>query len=110
MDSSSNMEEHNLRVSILCTHSIAGAFPLGIMICSDERTTTLVKGINFLKNCFPDDAFYGRGREVGPGVIMTDNSDELREALNLVWPSTKLILCIFHKFGADCTTKIIPFV
>ena len=29
-------------------------------------------------------------------VIMTDNCDELREALLFIWPNCIVLLCIFH--------------
>lgn len=32
IDATSNTEEHNLKVSIMCTHSVAGALPLSILI------------------------------------------------------------------------------
>ena len=41
IDATSNTEEHNLKVFIMCTHSIAGALPLSILITSDERESTL---------------------------------------------------------------------
>ena len=33
---------------------------------------------------------------VSPSVIMTDNCDELRQALEITWPGARLLLCIFH--------------
>jgi hypothetical protein len=95
IDSSSNMEELNLRVFIVCTHSVAGALPLGILIVSDERTATLVQGFTLLKNCMGENAFFCR-QSLGPMVIMTDNCSELRDALKIVWPESRLLLCIFH--------------
>ncbi len=95
VDSSSNMEELNLRVFLIVTHSVAGALPLGILIVSDERTSTLVQGFTFLKNCMGEGAFYDR-KDLGPMVIMTDNCSELRDALRIVWPESRLLLCIFH--------------
>ena len=35
------MDEDNLKVFIICTHSVTGALPLGLIITSDETTTTL---------------------------------------------------------------------
>ena len=43
-----------------------------------------------------DYSFYGRGQLNGPSVVMTDNCDELRDALHAVWPKSTLLLCIFH--------------
>ena len=31
IDATSNTEEHNLKVFVMCTHSVAGALPLGIL-------------------------------------------------------------------------------
>ena len=36
--SSSNMEEYNLRVFVMVTHSPAGALPLRVIITSDETS------------------------------------------------------------------------
>ena len=36
VDATSNTEEHNLKVFVMCTHSVSGALPLGILITSDE--------------------------------------------------------------------------
>ena len=97
IDSSSNMEELNLRVFLVCTHSAADALPLGILTVSDKRTaaSTLVKGFTLLKNCIGENAFFGR-QSLGPMVIMTDNRSELRDALKILWPESQLLLCIFH--------------
>lgn len=43
-----------------------------------------------------DYAFFDNGPVKGPMVIMTDNCDELKDALHAVWPSSKLFLCVFH--------------
>ena len=40
-------------------------------------------------------AFYNKATN-GPKVIMTDNCDELKDALHAVWPNSRLLLCIFH--------------
>ena len=82
-----------MRVFILCTHSVSGALPLGIVITSDEQMETLTKAFQMLKSIFPDNSFYGKGRAE---VIMTDNCSELREALYEVFPDATLLLCTFH--------------
>ena len=93
VDSSSNMEELNLRVFLVCTHSPAGALPLGIMVTSDEKRETLEEGFKHLKNCMGDKAFFSA---LYPKIFMTDNCDELRDALHEVWPLATLLLCTFH--------------
>ena len=37
VDSTSNVEEHNLKVFMMCTQSIAGALACGILITSNEK-------------------------------------------------------------------------
>jgi hypothetical protein len=91
------MEEYNLRVFVMVTHSVCGALPLGIFITSDEKKQTLKDALELLKSCFSDLAFYGAD---GPRVFMTDNCSELREALKEAlkeaWPNSVLLFCIFH--------------
>ena len=93
IDSSSNMDEFNLRVFVIVTHSNAGSLPLGLVITSDETTSTLTQAFEMFKNSLPINAFSGKGV---PHIIMTDNCKELRDALRKVWPMCILLLCIFH--------------
>ena len=95
IDASSNMEEHNLRVFMICTHSVTGALPLGLVITSDEKTETLIAAFEMYKESLPDGSFFGKGME-GPSIFMTDNCPEERDALSMVWPNATLILCTFH--------------
>ena len=37
IDSTSNTEEHNLKVFVMCIQGVAGALPRGILITSDEK-------------------------------------------------------------------------
>ena len=93
LDSSSNMEEYNLRVFVVVTHSVCGALPLGIFATSDEKEQTLRDALELFKSSLPDFAFYGA---TGPRVFITDNCPELRVALKDVWPKSVPVLCIFH--------------
>ena len=95
IDSSGGMEEYNLRVFNVVTYSPVGALPLGSFIKSDETTATLTRALGMYKECLDEKSFYGRGAELGPAVVMTDNCSELRDALRQNWKS-ELLLCIFH--------------
>ena len=97
VDSTSNCEEHNLKIFLFCTHSVAGALPLGFLITSDEKEETLKQGFSFFKDCLPNDAFFGRGRDNGPSVFLTDNCTEEINSLKSVWPSSEYLLCLYHK-------------
>ena len=92
-DSSSNMEEFNLRVFVIVAHSVRGALPLGIIVTSDEQGETLKLALQMFKECVSSYGFYGSTK--GPHVVMTDKCDELREALLSIWPNC-ILLCIFH--------------
>ena len=45
-------------------------------------------------------AFYGRRLQMGPVVILTDDSSAERNALELCWPQTVCLLCTFHVLQA----------
>ena len=64
-----------------------------MILASDEKELTLIKALKMLHDIFPERAFYGNA---GPSVIMTDNCDELRNALKKRFPNSCLLLCIFH--------------
>lgn len=49
-----------------------------------------------LKTCLPDNAFYGRGPQLGPQVILTDNCKEERNVLRAVWSTAILLLFTFQ--------------
>ena len=96
VDSTSNTEEHNLKVFLLCTHSVAGALPCGLLITSDEKEATLKRGFEMLRNILPESAFFSSGKSVGPKTMITDNCKEERDALKSTWPSVTVLLCTFH--------------
>ena len=64
-----------------------------MILACDEKELTLIKALNMLHDIFPERAFYGNA---GPSVIMTDNCDELRNALKKSFPNSCLLLSIFH--------------
>ena len=89
------MEEFNLRVFLMVTHSVCGALPLGIVITSNETTCTLTQALAQLKSTLPEDAFNVCAAN-GPKVFMTDNCLELKEAIHQNWPDSTQVLCVFH--------------
>ena len=105
LNSTSNLEEFNLRVFLLVTQSPVGALPLSVLITSNEQTDTLISGLIKLRDSFPcDSAFGGVGRMTGPLFMMTDNCSELRDAVSAVWPKTTFQVWRWlndKKHGAD---------
>ena len=96
MDATSSLDRFSCPTFILCTGSAAGAVPLGVFVVSDESASTIAAGLNLLKSVMPSDAFYGRGCEIGPELILTDEQAAQHEALRLVWPNSRQLLCLFH--------------
>ena len=46
VDATSNTEEHNLKVFLLCTANVSGTLPCGLIITSDEKESTLKLGMH----------------------------------------------------------------
>ena len=96
-DAKSSLDRFNSSLFLFSTSSAAGGLPLGvIIITSDEQEDTVRQRLQLLTEVVPDGAFYGRGGEQGPAIVMTDDSSAERNALQSVWPKTKRLLCVFH--------------
>ena len=96
MDSMSNTESHNLQLFMMVTHSPCGALPLAVFLTNNEQKDTLILGLNLVKECLPEFAFFNRGKDMEPKVFITNNSSEERESHQYVWPQANLVLCLFH--------------
>ncbi|KAJ1528133.1 hypothetical protein ONE63_008047 [Megalurothrips usitatus] len=103
LDSGGSMDRHNSRIFTFLAPSVAGALPLGMIITSSESEDVLSEGMRLLKSILPPDAFYGRGPDRGPEVIMTDDSKSERNSLENSWPVRVLLLCLFHVLQAFWT-------
>lgn len=65
-----------------------------------EAEATITCALELYKSPIPDDAFYWRGQK-GPCVFTRDDNDAERSALQLAFPESKLLLCIFHVLQAS---------
>lgn len=66
-----------------------------------NRAKEMIKEFdNVQQSVLPDRAFYGRGRNLGSQVFMTDAE---RNALSAALPNSVLLLCIFHVLQAQWT-------
>ena len=101
IDATSNLDRSDMKLVHLITPSVIGGLPVGEILTTREDTDTLMFGLELLKSVLPEGAFYGRGRDTGPQLIMTDDSDSLRNSLSAAWPSAELLLCIFHILQAQ---------
>ena len=103
MDATSNLDRNDSKVFHFVCPSPVGALPLATLITTREDTETVLFGLQVLQSVLPSFAFYGRGSTVGPVVVMTDDCDAERKAISIAWPSTTLLLCIFHVLQAQWT-------
>ena len=102
-DSTSTLDRFNSSLFVLSTSHCAGGLPLAVMITSDEQEETIQQGLKMVKQVLPAEAFYSIGAKRGSAIIMTDDSSAERNALQHVWPDTRLLLCIFHFLQSKCT-------
>lgn len=56
--SSGGMEEYNLRIFLMVTHSFSGALPLALVITSDETTDTLTRALELLASSLPGEKIF----------------------------------------------------
>ena len=103
MDATSNLDRNDSKVFHLVCPSPVGGLPLATLITTREDSETVLFGLQVLQSVLPGNAFYGRGRTVGPVVVMTDDCDAERNALSVAWPRSTLLLCIFHVLQAQWT-------
>ncbi|GES80853.1 hypothetical protein GLOIN_2v1883854 [Rhizophagus clarus] len=99
-DASSSFDSLNTSVTLLYTSCAAGALPLGLFLTSGESKITIEFVINKLKSILPQNAFFGRGIDLGPSVFVTDDSAAERNAIELCWPKSGRFLCVFHVLQA----------
>ena len=78
------------------TESPAGGLPLGFLVLSNHTEMTLDAGIEALKALMPEGAFYNRGKEVGPKVILTDDDTGEINSLKRAWPFSVMLNCQWH--------------
>ena len=81
LDSTSNVEEGNLWLFLLCTHSAVGGLLLAVFLCNNESEKRSL-AMDLVKECLPFNAFFGRSKEMGPEVFLTDNNNEERAAVS----------------------------
>ena len=100
VDATSNLDRLDTKLFHFMCPSTVGALPLAEMMTTREDEDTIKFGLEILKTVLPPGAFYGRGRQMGPQVMMTDDCLAERNALSSSWPNCVLLLCIFHVLKA----------
>ena len=96
MDSSGSLDHHNNLVYFTCTHHPSDALPLAVWVTSSKSESVLRSYLNKSIHVLPEHAFGEKGPERGPSIFLTDDNIAQRNALHTIWPTTVLLLCIFH--------------
>ena len=100
IDATSNVDRNDTKLLHLMCPSMIGGFPLADILTTREDADTLHFAFELLKKLLPANAFFGRGRDLGPRLFMTDDSTVLRNSLSLSWPQAELLICQFHVLQA----------
>ena len=85
VDATANLDRNDSKLFHLIVPSPIGGLPLGNLITTREDQKTITFGLNLLKSVLPDYAFYGRGRNIGPSLFITDDSAPERQSLHTAW-------------------------
>lgn len=81
--------EDGFTVIIVTTGSHFGAVPTAAIILKGLKTVNYVFAFSLLRCAVPNHF----GGTSGPSCFLTDEDEELREALKSVWPCSKLLYC-----------------
>ena len=95
MDATANLDRNDSKIFHLMCPSPLGGLPLGTLITTRANESTLNEALALYKTLLPENAFYGRGKDLGPKLAITDDDAAERNSLNTTWPRTVLLLCIF---------------
>jgi hypothetical protein len=91
IDSTSCCDSESHSITFVMTPCSIGAMPLGMIITKGQTSAEYVAGFSMLKDV--PGSFGGQGH---PKLFITDDSMAERNALRIVWPASRRLLCRFH--------------
>lgn len=97
IDSTSSVDATQSTLTIMLTASKAGALPIAIFVHEGQTEESYFQ-IFTLLNKYSTSAFGGKK---SPMAFMTDNSSAEKNALRMVWPESRQLLCHFHVAQAE---------
>ena len=100
MDATANLDRNDTKLFHLMCPSPIGGLPLGTIITTKADEVTLCEALNLYKTLLTEKSFYGRGKDLGPTLIITDDDSAERNSLKYSWPQAFLLLCHFHLLNA----------
>ena len=93
-DSTASLDNLNTAVFILSCGTSIGALPLAAVMTFSEDAVTLSAGFTALCHILPKCAFFGRGPNLGPLTLLTDDCASKRIALKSTRSQAELHLCL----------------
>lgn len=90
VDASRDLDRQKHRVYMFITLTPAGGIPLGCIITDIERKNMFHVALKSLKECFPENSFYGTKN---PIVIMMGDDIKEKGTLQEEWSDSTLLLC-----------------
>ena len=82
MDATSNLDRSDTKLFHLMCPSAIGGLPLGTLVVTREDEKTIHHALKLYRDNLPENAFYGRGPNLGPALGMTDDCPAERNALS----------------------------
>ena len=83
------------------TPSPIGGLTLGFVVTSSETQLIMTEAFKLFQSLLPKDAFYKRGPNLGPALVMSDDCEAQLQALTAVWPQTQSLLCTWHLLNSN---------
>lgn len=97
--STSCIERLNCCLTVMVCPSVAGGLPLAVILTSGQlKKQEYAAAFKLLQQILGTDSFFKQGY---PSSFLTDDSNDVREALATVWPNSKLYLSVFHILQAS---------
>lgn len=93
VDATGNLDRSNAHLVNLFIGSPMGGMPVGMLVVEKEDEASICAALALYKKLCPKSAFHSAG---APQVVMTDDSNPLRNALCSAYPEAVLLLCAFH--------------
>ena len=80
-DATANLDRNDSKIFHLMCPSPVGGLPLGTLVTTRADEDTITEALDLYKSLLPENAFYGRGKDLGPKLIITDDDSAERNAL-----------------------------
>jgi hypothetical protein len=90
MDATANLDRNDSKLFHLMCPSPVGGLPVGTLITTRADETTISEALELYKTLLPEKAFFGRGKDQGPSLVITD--DDGAEQNSLYFPSSPSIM------------------